>query len=68
VWINNLEYFPKDEYFGKGEGFKKKEAKAIAYADICNQLYLPYHMKDWHFPIKDQKTKELIFSRTKKDS
>lgn len=68
VWIKTFENFPKEKYYGKGQWLKKTEAKAIAYADICNQLYLPYHMKDWRIPIKHQDIKELIFKTSKKDT
>ncbi len=67
VSIKTLEYFPKEKYYGKGEGLKKKEAKAFAYADICNQIFLPYHMKDLRIPINDPEIKKLISKEIQKD-
>ncbi len=60
VWIKTHEFFPEEKYYGKGNGLKKKEAKAYAYADICNQLFLPYHMKDLHIPINNPEIKKLL--------
>ncbi len=59
VWIKSLKFFPKENYYGEGHGLNKKKAKAIAYVDICNQLFLPYHMKDQHIPIKELKNFSL---------
>jgi len=63
VWVKSLKFFPKKNYYGKGAGLKKKEAKAIAFAEICNQLFLPYHMKDLHIPIREQQMKDLLFKK-----
>jgi len=60
VWIKVLDFFPEEKYYGKGNGLKKKEAKAFAYADICNQLFLPYHIKDLHIPINNPEIKKLL--------
>lgn len=65
VWIKILRDLPGESYYGKAMGLKKKEAKVIAYADICNQLFLPYHMKDQHIPINEQQIKELLFKKNK---
>ena len=65
VWVKALKFFPKENYYGKGEGLKIWEAKAITYADICNQLFLPYHMKDLHIPIREQQMKDLLFKKNK---
>lgn len=37
---------------------KKRLAKAITAARICEQIYLPYHMKEWRYPIDTIKYKK----------
>ena len=52
VWIKILSDLPGESYYGKAMGSKKKEAKVFACANICDQIFLPYHTKDWQVPIK----------------
>ncbi len=52
VYIKVLRDIPGQNYSGKAREPKKKEAKVFACMKICDQLFLPYHMKDLHIPIK----------------
>jgi len=52
VWIKILRDLPGNIYYGKAKELKKKEAKVFACANICDQIFLPYHTKDWQVHIK----------------
>lgn len=40
------------EYIGKGEALNKRKAKALASANICEQVFLEYDMTNLSIPIK----------------
>ena len=47
IWVNTQENFPINEFYAKSnEATKKRLAKSLAAAKICNQMYIPYHLKD----------------------
>ena len=53
VWVNTQVNFPINKFYAIGnESTTKRLAKALAAAKICDQMYIPYHMKDWHIVIE----------------
>lgn len=60
VWIKFLTDLPDQKYHGKDTRSKKKEAKAFACANICDQIFLPYHSKDLRVPVEYYKNLEKI--------
>ncbi len=49
VTIKFLRGFKNQIFSGKGARSNKKEAKIQAAANLCDKIFLPYHMKDHHY-------------------
>jgi hypothetical protein len=41
----------KKQCHGEYSDYNKKIAKVYAHAKVCEQLYLPFHLKDWYIPM-----------------
>ena len=49
-----------EEYKGKGEALNKRRAKALASANICEQIFLEYDMTNLHIPINQIEKGEVF--------
>ena len=56
----------KKQYDKKESAFFSFLNSNITGADICDQIYLPYHTKDWRVPIKVYKKLNSNASEDKK--
>lgn len=52
IYVGVRKDLPEEEYYAKHSDNKiKRLVKALTAAKVCNQIYLPYHMKEWYYPI-----------------
>jgi hypothetical protein len=52
IRVNTDGKFPINEFYAmSNESTKKRLAKALAAAKICDQMYIPYHLKDWYITL-----------------
>lgn len=59
IWVNTQGNFPINEFYAMGnESTKKRLGKVLAAAKICDQMYIPYHLKDWHYAIEPHSKKK----------
>lgn len=59
IWVKANEIFPINEFYARGnETTKKRFAKALAAAKICDLIYMPYHMKHWYYSIETHSNKK----------
>ncbi|MHA1490441.1 MAG: hypothetical protein ACTSRI_12400 [Promethearchaeota archaeon] len=59
IKVKVLKDLPEKEYNAKHTDYEKKTlVKALTAAKICDQIYLPYHMKEWTYPITYAKKKK----------
>ncbi len=59
MWVKANKIFPITEFYARGkEATRKRKAKALVAAKICDLIYMPYHMKDWYYPIERNNNKK----------
>ena len=52
IRVKASNYFPKKYYCAMHMGIGKKQViKAIVSVKLCDQIFLPHHMKDQQYPI-----------------